>query len=98
MKKCNRTFLKDLNLPGCVPDDTYLLPPHYDLINGCSETSHDTALSLAAAEGHVELVKYLLSRGAETAHRNKKGKMNAKQIWKLGSNINSFHILGSFFF
>ena len=39
-----------------------------------TESNHDTALSMAAAGGHDDLVKLLLQRGSELEHRDKKGR------------------------
>ena len=38
-----------------------------------TDSNHDTALTLACAGGHEELVNLLLSRGADIEHRDKKG-------------------------
>ena len=38
-----------------------------------TESNHDTALTLAAAGGHDELVELLLEKGADLEHRDKKG-------------------------
>lgn len=38
-----------------------------------TESNHDTALTLACAGGHEELVSVLISRGANIEHRDKKG-------------------------
>lgn len=38
-----------------------------------TESNHDTALTLACAGGHSELVTLLLSKGADIEHRDKKG-------------------------
>lgn len=38
-----------------------------------TESNHDTALTVACAGGHEELVKLLLVRGANIEHRDKKG-------------------------
>ncbi|XP_034251058.1 ankyrin repeat domain-containing protein 17 isoform X2 [Thrips palmi] len=38
-----------------------------------TESNHDTALTLACAGGHDELVELLLSRGSDIEHRDKKG-------------------------
>uniref|UniRef100_A0A0K2TWX8 Multiple ankyrin repeats single KH domain [Nasonia vitripennis] n=1 Tax=Lepeophtheirus salmonis TaxID=72036 RepID=A0A0K2TWX8_LEPSM len=42
-------------------------------IDSATESNHDTALTLACAGGHEDLVKLLLSRGANIEHRDKKG-------------------------
>lgn len=41
-----------------------------------TESNHDTALTLACAGGHEELVQTLLERGASIEHRDKKGMAN----------------------
>ena len=46
--------------------------PSIDL-DAQTESNHDTALTLACAGGHAELVSLLLSRGADIEHRDKKG-------------------------
>lgn len=38
-----------------------------------TESNHDTALSVAAAGGHDDLVRLLLEQGSELEHRDKKG-------------------------
>ncbi|XP_026474601.1 ankyrin repeat domain-containing protein 17-like isoform X4 [Ctenocephalides felis] len=38
-----------------------------------TDSNHDTALTLACAGGHDDLVELLLSRGADIEHRDKKG-------------------------
>ncbi|XP_025832280.1 ankyrin repeat domain-containing protein 17 isoform X2 [Agrilus planipennis] len=38
-----------------------------------TESNHDTALTLACAGGHEELVELLIRRGADKEHRDKKG-------------------------
>ena len=50
-------------------------PPRVPYVDPNAETdsNHDTALTLACAGGHAELVKLLLSRNAEIEHRDKKG-------------------------
>lgn len=40
-----------------------------------TESNHDTALTLACAGGHEELVSVLIARGASIEHRDKKGKL-----------------------
>ena len=42
-------------------------------VDAQTESNHDTALTLACAGGHADLVSLLLSRGAEIEHRDKKG-------------------------
>ncbi|XP_064457287.1 ankyrin repeat domain-containing protein 17-like isoform X2 [Ornithodoros turicata] len=42
-------------------------------LNWQTESNHDTALTLACAGGHEELVSLLLTRGAHLEHRDKKG-------------------------
>lgn len=42
-------------------------------VDAQTESNHDTALTLACAGGHSELVKLLLQRGANIEHRDKKG-------------------------
>lgn len=41
--------------------------------NAETDSNHDTALTLACAGGHADLVKLLLARHAEIEHRDKKG-------------------------
>ncbi|XP_054166727.1 ankyrin repeat domain-containing protein 17-like isoform X2 [Oppia nitens] len=50
-------------------------PPFYPPVDLDSQTdsNHDTALTLACAGGHEELVSLLLNRGSEIEHRDKKG-------------------------
>lgn len=54
-------------------------PPQPPLLSACmdvdseTDSNHDTALTLACAGGHEELVELLLSRGADIEHRDKKG-------------------------
>ncbi|XP_045573341.1 ankyrin repeat and KH domain-containing protein 1 isoform X7 [Salmo salar] len=42
-------------------------------IDAHTESNHDTALTLACAGGHEELVSVLVARGANIEHRDKKG-------------------------
>lgn len=42
-------------------------------VDSQTESNHDTALTVACAGGHEELVKLLLVRGANIEHRDKKG-------------------------
>ncbi|XP_022906707.1 ankyrin repeat domain-containing protein 17 isoform X2 [Onthophagus taurus] len=49
-------------------------PPGYCMdVDSETESNHDTALTLACAGGHEELVELLLQRGADIEHRDKKG-------------------------
>lgn len=41
-----------------------------------TESNHDTALTLAAAGGHDELVRLLLAKNADIEHRDKKGMLH----------------------
>ena len=42
-------------------------------VDSQTESNHDTALTLACAGGHAELVTLLLAKGANIEHRDKKG-------------------------
>ncbi len=66
-----------------IPDSSYLPPdlsvlppgsfePAID-VDQQTESNHDTALTLAAAGGHDELVELLINHGANIEHRDKKG-------------------------
>lgn len=48
-------------------------PYQSTVIDCCTESNHDTPLTLACAGGHEELVDLLISRGANIEHRDKKG-------------------------
>lgn len=41
-------------------------------VNSQTESTHDTALTLACAGGHAELVRLLIAKGANIEHRDKK--------------------------
>ncbi|KRT80913.1 Ankyrin repeat-containing protein, partial [Oryctes borbonicus] len=57
---------------ACVPGT--LPPTGYGMdVDSETESNHDTALTLACAGGHEELVELLLQRGADIEHRDKKG-------------------------
>ncbi|KAK9744180.1 Ankyrin repeats (3 copies) [Popillia japonica] len=57
---------------ACVPGT--LPPAGYGMdVDSETESNHDTALTLACAGGHEELVELLLQRGADIEHRDKKG-------------------------
>ncbi|XP_075464268.1 ankyrin repeat domain-containing protein 17 isoform X5 [Ascaphus truei] len=60
--------------PSPVISPSAMLPiyPSID-IDAQTESNHDTALTLACAGGHEELVQTLLERGANIEHRDKKG-------------------------
>ena len=64
-------------IPGNGYTTGYAAPqqPGVPVVDLDSETdsNHDTALTLACAGGHEELVTLLLSRGADIEHRDKKG-------------------------
>ncbi|KAL8603592.1 hypothetical protein ACOMHN_022544 [Nucella lapillus] len=49
-----------------------LYPSSVD-VDSQTESNHDTALTLACAGGHSELVSLLLAKGADIEHRDKKG-------------------------
>ncbi|XP_037318171.2 ankyrin repeat and KH domain-containing protein 1 isoform X3 [Pungitius pungitius] len=60
-------------MPGNVASPSVLpLYPSVD-IDAHTESNHDTALTLACAGGHEELVSVLIARGANIEHRDKKG-------------------------
>ncbi|KFV48801.1 Ankyrin repeat and KH domain-containing protein 1, partial [Tyto alba] len=59
--------------PSGVPSQSVLpMYPSVD-IDAHTESNHDTALTLACAGGHEELVSVLIARGANIEHRDKKG-------------------------
>ncbi|XP_053559300.1 ankyrin repeat domain-containing protein 17 isoform X2 [Bombina bombina] len=60
--------------PSPIVSPSAMLPiyPSID-IDAQTESNHDTALTLACAGGHEELVQTLLERGANIEHRDKKG-------------------------
>ena len=58
------------------PASPMMTPPVYPMsieVDAQTEGNHDTALTLACAGGHTELVTLLLARGAAKEHRDKKG-------------------------
>ncbi|XP_063705994.1 ankyrin repeat and KH domain-containing protein mask-like isoform X2 [Culicoides brevitarsis] len=51
-----------------------VMPPDRTIdVDSETDSNHDTALTLACAGGHEELVELLLERGANIEHRDKKG-------------------------
>lgn len=60
-----------LSAPSQSPVSTPL-PAVVD-IDQATESNHDTALTIACAGGHDDLVKLLLARGSNIEHRDKKG-------------------------
>lgn len=52
-----------------------------------TESNHDTALTLACAGGHEELVSVLIARGANIEHRDKKGKLQYQNSLTLSYNL-----------
>lgn len=63
------------HLTHTTPAPSTPAPPLYPPLdlNSQTDSNHDTALTLACAGGHEELVSLLLSRGADIEHRDKKG-------------------------
>ncbi|KAK5925302.1 hypothetical protein CgunFtcFv8_017837 [Champsocephalus gunnari] len=61
-------------MPSNISSPPSVLPlyPSVD-IDAHTESNHDTALTLACAGGHEELVSVLIARGANIEHRDKKG-------------------------
>uniref|UniRef100_A0A673HNP7 Ankyrin repeat and KH domain-containing protein 1-like n=1 Tax=Sinocyclocheilus rhinocerous TaxID=307959 RepID=A0A673HNP7_9TELE len=62
-----QTPINTVSPPSMLP-----LYPSVD-IDAHTESNHDTALTLACAGGHEELVSVLIARGANIEHRDKKG-------------------------
>ena len=58
-----------------IPSQSPVTPPLTPVLNidQATESNHDTALTIACAGGHDDLVKLLLARGANIEHRDKKG-------------------------
>ncbi|XP_067852405.1 ankyrin repeat and KH domain-containing protein 1 isoform X10 [Heptranchias perlo] len=60
--------------PSPVVSPSSMLPLYPSVeIDAQTESNHDTALTLACAGGHEELVSVLIARGANVEHRDKKG-------------------------
>ncbi|XP_041363273.1 ankyrin repeat and KH domain-containing protein 1-like [Gigantopelta aegis] len=61
--------------PNPSPASPQSSTPLYSSVDVDAETesNHDTALTLACAGGHTELVSLLLSKGSDIEHRDKKG-------------------------
>lgn len=55
-----------------------------------TESNHDTALTLACAGGHEELVSVLIARGANIEHRDKKGKWQAQHNLTINYSLKQF--------
>ena len=68
-------FIIDLNVIGLLLFLQASPPvyPNLDLLDAQTESNHDTALTMACVGGHIELVRLLLTRGANIEHRDKKG-------------------------
>ena len=63
-------------LPQSLLDLSSLPPGSYEPsidIDQQTDSNHDTALTLAAAGGHDDLVELLLERSSDIEHRDKKG-------------------------
>ncbi|XP_055955121.1 ankyrin repeat domain-containing protein 17 isoform X1 [Patella vulgata] len=60
--------------PTPSPASPHSLPPSSLIdVDAHTESNHDTALTLACAGGHAELVTLLLAKNATLEHRDKKG-------------------------
>uniref|UniRef100_A0A8C8STY5 K Homology domain-containing protein n=1 Tax=Pelusios castaneus TaxID=367368 RepID=A0A8C8STY5_9SAUR len=57
----------------CIKNTSHLQMSTFFLPTMKTESNHDTALTLACAGGHEELVSVLIARGANIEHRDKKG-------------------------
>ncbi|XP_024080647.1 ankyrin repeat domain-containing protein 17-like isoform X3 [Cimex lectularius] len=66
----NHTGYSGCETPATNPTVT---PPFCMDVDSATDSNNDTALTLACAGGHEELVELLLSRGANIEHRDKKG-------------------------
>lgn len=62
------TTAQQCQATGVPPPTNYCMD-----VDSETESNHDTALTLACAGGHEELVELLLNRGADIEHRDKKG-------------------------
>lgn len=72
--ECNPLPAIETTLP--VPAQSPVSPPLSPAIDidQVTDSNHDTALTIACAGGHDELVQLLLARGSNIEHRDKKGK------------------------
>lgn len=61
------------NIPGSTSTGTTTGPDRTIDVDSETDSNHDTALTLACAGGHEELVDLLIKRGANIEHRDKKG-------------------------
>ena len=68
----NISYFSEYPAVGYPPTHSAAGVPVVDL-DSETDSNHDTALTLACAGGHEELVQLLLSRGADNEHRDKKG-------------------------
>ena len=60
----------------CIPEISGLPTGSYEPaidIDQQTDSNHDTALTLASAGGHDDLVELLLERGSDIEHKDKKG-------------------------
>lgn len=63
------------------------------LVSSQTESNHDTALTLACAGGHEELVSVLIARGANIEHRDKKG-IKKEEFVHFGKGLKRLRFVG----